>query len=59
MRRAVQAGIDYDQLANQVMSGLYKPATGMYAATAPYAVATQATSTSRGRGTAHYGRLDR
>jgi peptide/nickel transport system substrate-binding protein len=47
VRRAVQAGINYDQLANQVMNGLYKPATGMYASTAPYAVATQATSTSR------------
>jgi peptide/nickel transport system substrate-binding protein len=47
VRRAVQAGINYDQLANQVMNGRYKPATGMYASTATYSVATQATSTSQ------------
>jgi peptide/nickel transport system substrate-binding protein len=47
VRRAVQAGIGYDQLANQVMNGLYKPATGMYAASAPYALTTQVTSASK------------
>ena len=47
VRRAVQAGIDYDQLASQVMNGLYKPATGMYASTAPYALTTQVTSVSK------------
>ncbi len=45
IRRAVQAAIDYNQLANQVMNGLYQPATGMYAASAPYAVTTQTTNT--------------
>jgi peptide/nickel transport system substrate-binding protein len=47
VRRAVQAGIDYDQLANQVMNGLYKPATGMYASTAAYALTTQVTSAAK------------
>jgi peptide/nickel transport system substrate-binding protein len=47
VRRAVQAGINYDQLASQVMNGLYKPATGMYASTAPYALTTQVTSASK------------
>jgi peptide/nickel transport system substrate-binding protein len=30
-----------------VMNGLYKPATGMYASTAPYALTTQVTNASR------------
>jgi peptide/nickel transport system substrate-binding protein len=47
VRRAVQAGINYGQLANQVMNGLYKPTTGMYASTAPYALTTQVTSVSK------------
>jgi peptide/nickel transport system substrate-binding protein len=47
VRRAVQAGINYGQLATQVMNGLYQPATGMYASTAPYALATQVTSASK------------
>jgi len=47
VRRAVQAGINHDQLATQVMNGLYKPATGMYASTAPYALTTQVTSASK------------
>ena len=47
VRRAVQAGINYDQLASQVMNGLYKPATGMYASTAPYALTTQVTNASK------------
>jgi len=47
VRRAVQAGINYDQLASQVMNGLYKPATGMYASTAPYALTTQVTNASQ------------
>jgi peptide/nickel transport system substrate-binding protein len=47
VRRAVQAGLNYGQLASQVMNGLYKPATGMYASTAPYALTTQVTSASK------------
>ncbi|HUC58510.1 MAG TPA: ABC transporter substrate-binding protein [Streptosporangiaceae bacterium] len=47
VRRAVQAGINYDQLANQVMDGLYKPSTGMYASTAPYALTTQVTNAAK------------
>ncbi len=47
VRRAVQAGINYGQLASQVMNGLYQPATGMYASTAPYALTTQVTSASK------------
>jgi peptide/nickel transport system substrate-binding protein len=46
MRRAVQAGINYAQIATQVMGGLYVTDTGMYASSAPYALATQATSES-------------
>jgi peptide/nickel transport system substrate-binding protein len=47
VRRAVQAGINYDQLANQVMNGLYVPDTGMYASTEPYALTTQATDVAK------------
>jgi peptide/nickel transport system substrate-binding protein len=47
VRRAVQFGINYDQIANQVMGGLYKPSTGMYADTAPYAVTTQTTDAAK------------
>ncbi len=47
VRRAVQAGINYDQLADQVMDGLYKPSTGMYASTEPYAVTTQVTNVAK------------
>jgi peptide/nickel transport system substrate-binding protein len=43
VRKAVQAGIGYDQIASQVMNGLYQPATGMYAASATYSVSTQKT----------------
>jgi peptide/nickel transport system substrate-binding protein len=44
VRRAVQAGIDYAQIANQVMGGLYVTDTGMYASSEPYALNTQTTS---------------
>ena len=47
MRRAVQAGINYAQLASQVMNGLYVTDTGMYASTAPYALTTQATDAAK------------
>jgi peptide/nickel transport system substrate-binding protein len=47
VRRAVQAGINYGQLADQVMNGLYKPAIGMYASTAPYALTTQVTNAAK------------
>ncbi|SFP00337.1 peptide/nickel transport system substrate-binding protein [Amycolatopsis arida] len=43
VRRAVQRAIDYRQLADDVMSGRYRPATGIYAETLPYAVPTQTT----------------
>lgn len=46
VRRAVYAGIDYDELANDVMNGLYSPATGLYADTRPWAEKTQATDTA-------------
>jgi peptide/nickel transport system substrate-binding protein len=42
VRRAIYAGIDYKQLANQVMNRLYAPATGLYTADRPWAVKTQA-----------------
>ncbi|ODU02999.1 MAG: hypothetical protein ABS81_15780 [Pseudonocardia sp. SCN 72-86] len=41
VRRAVYAGIDYDELANKVMNGLYTPAIGLYAESRPWAVKTQ------------------
>jgi peptide/nickel transport system substrate-binding protein len=41
VRRAVQSAINYDQIASQVMNGLYQPSTGMYAASQPFAVTTQ------------------
>jgi peptide/nickel transport system substrate-binding protein len=44
VRRAVQAGINYAQIANQVMGGLYVTDTGMYAASEPYDLNTQTTS---------------
>jgi peptide/nickel transport system substrate-binding protein len=47
VRRAVQDGINYGQLASQVMNGLYQPATGMYAASQPFALTTQVTSTAK------------
>ncbi|GEL17554.1 ABC di/peptide transporter substrate-binding protein [Pseudonocardia asaccharolytica DSM 44247 = NBRC 16224] len=43
VRRAVYAGIDYDELANDVMNGLYVPATGLYTQARPWAEKTQAT----------------
>lgn len=41
VRRAVYAGVDYDQLANDVMNGLYRPATGLYVDSRPWAEPTQ------------------
>lgn len=41
VRRAVYAGIDYDELANDVMNGLYAPATGLYTDSRPWAEKTQ------------------
>jgi peptide/nickel transport system substrate-binding protein len=46
VRKAIQDSIDYAQIATQVFSGLYTQSTGMYAASAPYAVATQKTDTA-------------
>lgn len=46
VRKAVQQSIDYNELANQVMDGLYQPAIGLYAKSAPYAIQTQTTNLS-------------
>ena len=43
VRRAVYAGVDYDQLANEVMNKLYAPAIGLYADGRPWAEKTQST----------------
>lgn len=43
LRRAVYAAIDYAELANDVMNGLYSPATGLYVESRPWAEPTQAT----------------
>lgn len=43
VRRAVYAAIDYDQLANEVMNGLYEPGTGLYTESRPWAERTQRT----------------
>ncbi|MFC5993232.1 ABC transporter substrate-binding protein [Pseudonocardia hispaniensis] len=43
VRRAVYAGIDYAELANDVMNGLYAPATGLYIESLSWAEKTQAT----------------
>ncbi|MDN5749416.1 MAG: ABC transporter substrate-binding protein [Pseudonocardia sp.] len=42
VRRAVYAGIDYAELADDVMNGLYAPATGLYTDARPWAEKTQA-----------------
>ncbi|HEX3713591.1 MAG TPA: ABC transporter substrate-binding protein [Trebonia sp.] len=47
VRRAVQSAVNYDQLASQVMNGLYQPAIGMYAASQPYALTTQVTNVAK------------
>lgn len=49
IRQAVQAGIDYKQLATQVMSNLYQTATGMYASSQPFALTTQTTDAQRAK----------
>ena len=41
VRRAVYAGIDYAELADKVMNGLYSPAIGLYADSRPWAEKTQ------------------
>ncbi|MGD9989984.1 ABC transporter substrate-binding protein, partial [Pseudonocardia sp.] len=41
VRRAVYAAIDYDELADDVMNGLYSPAIGLYADSRPWAEKTQ------------------
>ena len=46
VRKAVYAGIDYAELADDVMHGLYRPATGMYGDALPWAEKTQATDTA-------------
>ncbi|WP_433497081.1 ABC transporter substrate-binding protein [Sphaerimonospora sp. CA-214678] len=43
VRRAVYAGIDYEELANEVMNGLYAPAIGLYTDNRPWAEKTQIT----------------
>src|SRR5690606_3635233 len=43
VRKAVYAGIDYTELADDVMNGLYRPATGPYVETLPWAERTQVT----------------
>ena len=47
VRRAVQSTINYDQLASQVMNGLYQQAIGMYAANQPYALTTQVANAAK------------
>lgn len=46
VRRAVYAAVDYDQIAGQVMNGLYAPATGLYTDSRPWAERTQRTDTA-------------
>ena len=43
VRAAVLTGIDYQQIATQVMNNLYQQATGMYSPKASYALQTQKT----------------
>lgn len=43
VRRAVYAAADYRAIAQDVMNGLYLPATGLYAETRPWAEKTQST----------------
>ncbi|MEV1291084.1 ABC transporter substrate-binding protein [Pseudonocardia sp. NPDC049635] len=43
VRRAVYAAVDYDAIANDVMNGLYLPATGLYTESRPWAEKTQST----------------
>lgn len=42
-RRAVYSAVDYDAIANDVMNGLYLPATGLYVDSRPWAEKTQTT----------------
>jgi len=43
VRRAIYSAVDYRELAEDVMDGLYEPATGLYSPRVPWAVQTQAT----------------
>ncbi|MBP2369016.1 ABC transporter substrate-binding protein [Pseudonocardia parietis] len=43
VRRAVYAAVDYRAIAEDVMNGLYLPATGLYAESRPWAEKTQVT----------------
>lgn len=47
VRRAVQSAVDYDQIANELFSGVYTPVTGMYSSRMPYAVKTQSTDVAK------------
>lgn len=47
VRRAVYAAVDYDQLADEVMNGLYSPAIGLYDDARPWAEKTQVTDAAQ------------
>jgi len=47
VRKAVYAGIDYTEIADEVMNGLYAPATGLYVDSRPWAEKTQAFDATR------------
>ncbi|SDG88155.1 ABC transporter substrate-binding protein [Pseudonocardia oroxyli] len=47
VRRAVYAGVDYPELADEVMNGLYSAATGLYAESRPWAERTQTFDAAR------------
>ncbi|GAB3480996.1 ABC transporter substrate-binding protein [Amycolatopsis cihanbeyliensis] len=49
VRKAVQQAVDYRQIADEVMNGLYEPATGIYGDSMPYAVRTQQTDLAAAR----------
>ncbi|WP_216215393.1 ABC transporter substrate-binding protein [Amycolatopsis aidingensis] len=51
VRKAVQQAVDYRQIADEVMNGLYQPATGIYGEAMPYAVRTQQTDLAAARAT--------
>lgn len=44
VRHALRDGIDYDQIASQVLNGLYDTAVGFYPAFLPYALRNQTTN---------------
>ncbi|MFB9903369.1 ABC transporter substrate-binding protein [Allokutzneria oryzae] len=49
VRRAFALAIDYDQLAKQVLDGLYQTPKGIYPSVVPYALETQRTNASEAR----------